>query len=164
VARKPASVEEVNIRLDRNLLPEELNPNPSQVRRWFTRNILQGVWGILFGWQGERPIALKARSDGVLVVADVGAGFETYEVFKGTALDDYDVTTTFEPKERGARWDILIKSYDAVVSFKDKTGLQWLPDMEIPVGFHSIDFVSSSIRIKNKTAGNNADFEIVVYY
>jgi len=164
VARKPARIEEINIRLDRNLLPEELNPNPSQVRRWFTRNVLQGVWGIFFGWQGEKPIALKARSDGVLVVADVGAGFETYEVFIGTALDNYDVSMTFEPKEKGARWDILIKSYDAVISFKDKTGLQWLPDMEMPVGFHSIDFVSSSIRIKNKTAGNNADFEIVVYY
>jgi len=164
MARKSARAEEVIIRLDRDLLPNELRPNPSQVRRWFTRNILQGVWGILFGWQGEKPIALKARSDGVLVVADVGAGFETYEVFKGSALDNYDVTTTFEPKEKGARWDILIKSYDAVISFKDKTGLLWLPDMEMPVGFHSIDVVSSGIRIKNKTAGNNAEFEIVVYY
>jgi len=164
VPRKSSRLEETVVRLDSNLLPEEFNPNPSQVRRWFTRNILQGVWGILFGWQGEKPIALKARSDGILNVADVGAGFETYEVFKGSALDNYDVSTTFEPKEKGARWDILIKSYDAVVSFKDKTGLQWLSDMEMPVGFHSIDVVSSSIRIKNKTAGNNANFEIVVYY
>jgi len=164
VARKSSRIVESIIRLDSDLLPEEFNPNPSQVRRWFTRNILQGVWGILFGWTEKKPIALKARSDGVLVVADVGAGFETYEVFKGSALDNYDVSTTFEPKEKGARWDILIKSYDAVVSFKDKTGLLWLPDMEIPVGFHSIDFVSSSIRIKNKTAGNNAVFEIVTYY
>jgi len=162
--RRSSRVEETVVRLDSNLLPEEFNPNPSQVRRWFTRNILQGVWGIFFGWQGEKPIALKARSDGVLVVADVGAGFETYEVFKGTSLDDYDISMTFEPKEKGARWDILIKSYDAIVSFKNKTDLLWLPDMEMPVGYHSIDFVSSSIRIKNKTAGNNSEFEIVVYY
>jgi len=164
VPRKSSRVEETNFRLDVNLIPEELRPQPSQVRRWFTRNVLQGVWGLVFGWTEQKPVVLKARSDGVLVVADMGAGFETYEVFKGTGLDIYDPTNTFTPAARGARWDILIKTYDAVVSFKDKTDLQWLPDMEMPIGFHSIDVVSSSIRIKNKTAGNDCVFEIVVYY
>jgi len=164
MARKSPRIEEQNLRLDANLLPAEFSPQPSQVRRWFTRNILQGVWSILFGWYNGRPVSLRARSDNVLIVADVGTGFETYEVFKGNCLDDYDVTTTFEPKQRGARWDILIKNYDAIVSFKDKTGMMWLDDMEMPVGFHSIDFVSSSIRIKNKLAGNNSEFAIVVYY
>jgi len=164
VPRKSARIEEETIRLDASLLPESFGPKPSQIRRWFTSNILRGVWGIAFGWQGEKPIALKARSDGILKVADVGAGFETYEVFKGTALDTYDISTTFETSDKGARWDILIKNYDSIVSFKDKTGLIWLPDMEVPIGFHSIDFVSSSLRIKNKTSGNNSVFEVVVYY
>jgi len=162
--RKPAREEEMTIRLDSDLLPAELRPNPSQVRRWFSRNILQGVWGILFGWTGKKPVVLKARTDGVLVVADMGAGFETYEVFKGTGTDTYDATNVFTPASKGARWDILIKNYDAVVSFKDKTGLQWLSDMEMPVGFHSVDIVSSSVRIKNKNAGYYTMFEIVTYY
>jgi len=164
MSRKSASVEETLIRLDVDLLPKDFNSNPSQVRRWFSNNILQGVWSILFGWHDGCPSLLRARSDNVLIVADVGTGFESYEVFSGSALDAYDASTTYTTKEKGGRWDILIKDFDAVVSFKDKTGTQWLSDMEMPVGFHSIDFVSSSIRIKNKVAGNTSIFEIISYY
>jgi len=118
----------------------------------------------LFALHGETLQEIKARSDGALLVADIGAGFETYEVFNGTALDDYDASRTYTPNEKAARWDILVRNNDAVVSFKDKNDVNWLGDMEMPLGFHSIDFVSSSIRIKNKTAGSTATFEIVAYY
>jgi len=90
--------------------------------------------------------------------------FESYETFSGSGMDTYDPTNTFTPARRGARWDILIKNYDVVVSFKDKDNTNWLSDMVMPVGFHSIDFDSTSIQIMNKTAGNDCVFDIIVYY
>ena len=142
---------------------EDLVLDPSDVREIFTDNYYRRAIALLEGWTGYKAKLLKVTDDGVLKVAVTGAGLNEYVTETGNALDDYDTTTTFQYDNVYSRWDILIEGNDAIVSFRNKYDTDWLDDIILTTGYHSLDFSSRGIRIKNRNAGSTASFQIVAY-
>lgn len=160
--RKSAELEEVIQRLDEDFLTE-LRQFPSQVKRWFTSNVIQRALAYLAAFTEEgKARTLKCTADGKLKVVAAGAGFTDYTVKKGTAADDYTADNTFEFSSGYSRWDILIEDNDAIASFKKENAV-WGDDITLKVGYHSVDFSAVGIKIKNRTASYNAKYEIVAY-
>lgn len=159
---KPAEVERVTQRLDEDLAGD-LTQHPSKIQRWFTDNIFQRALAYLVGFtEGGKAVRIKATGDGKLKVVTAGGGFTEYQKVSGTALDSYDATTTHTFKENYSRADFLIEGNDTVVSFLMENNV-WGDDITLKVGYHSIDFVFKGVRIKNRTGGATANYEIVVY-
>lgn len=157
-------VEEQEFRLDFDLLPSELNPNPARVRQWSLRNRLQYALSLLAGKHLNNIRILRSRNDGVLLVADVGAGFENYLVYSGTTANVYTGSNVIEPPSVISRWDILVEDADVIVSWKDKNNAVWLQERPLLIGFHSIDLALPAIRIKSRVIDNPARYTIVCYY
>lgn len=85
--RKQAEKEEVTQRVDENLLIN-LKQFPSQVKNFFTTNIINRAFSYLVGFT-ERGVAvmLRATDAGVLKVANVGSGLSEVYPVSGTATD-----------------------------------------------------------------------------
>lgn len=161
---KSWEIEEQEFRLDFDLLPESLNPQPNRVRRWSLRNRLQYTLSLIVGKHLNNVRVLRARNDGVLLVADVGAGFENYLVWSGTTANDYIDDNVIEVGFVISRWDILVEDADVIVSWKDKNNAVWLQERPLLIGFHSIDLALPAIRIKSRVIDNPARYTIVGYY
>jgi len=162
MGRKSAEVNKVTQWINEDLLTE-LEQHPSQIRRWFTDNFLQRALAYLVALTEEKKaVTLRCTADGKLKVVSGGAGFTEYNVFDGSALDTYDSTTTYTFNGAYSRIDILVEDNDAIVSFL-KENSTWGADMIMKTGYHSIDFECYGVRIKNRTAGYTANYEIVVY-
>jgi hypothetical protein len=160
--RKSARVEKITQRIDADLLTE-LTQYPSQVERFFTDNYVSRTLSYLVGFDEDlRARVIKTTQSGELKVAITASGFETYDVFNGTTQDDYDSTTTYIFGQAYSRFDILIEDNDAIISFGYKGGT-WGKDIILPVGYHSIDITAYGIRVKSRTAGSPATYQIVVY-
>jgi len=162
MARKSARAEEIVIRLDTDLLPNELRPNPSQVRRWFTRNILQGVWGILFGWTGSKPRPLAVTDAGWLKVAASSVPFEHNIVFSGIAGDAWSGDLSFPTIV--SRIDVFVWDNPLLFQRATQEGV-YEGEIEIPLNsMYSFDAVTSKVRVMNKNAGSPARYQIVGWY
>lgn len=118
--RKQAEKEEVTQRVDENLLIN-LKQFPSQVKNFFTTNIINRAFSYLVGFT-ERGVAvmLRATEAGVLKVANVGSGLSQVYTDYGTAeasvsgaialtdvvsqveLNSYDYGFYFYPSPDGA--------------------------------------------------------------
>lgn len=160
--RKPAVVERITQRVDEDFLGD-LKQYPSQIKRWFIDNIIQRMLSYLMAWTEDgKAVRLRATADGKLKTVMAGGGFTEYDVKSGTAADTYITANTFEFTKPYSRVDILIEDNDAVVSFKQENGV-WGSDITLKMGYHSIDFVILGIKVKNRVAAANADYEIVVY-
>ena len=88
--------------------------------------------------------------------------FTEYDKVDGTAADDYTPENTHEFPEAYDRFDILAEGGDLIVSMKKEDGV-WGKDRIIKEGMSSIDFVITGIKVKNRNAGTNVYYEIVVY-
>ena len=85
-----------------------------------------------------------------------------YTIQSGTASDAYHVDRTYTTTSAWRRVDVLVEGNAAVISFRDLQG-NWGSDKSLPVGFYSFDFVCTGAKIKNRSAGNNADFEFTFF-
>lgn len=162
MARLPARPEETPLRLDANLLIEEFKPQPTQVRRWFTSNILQNAISILCGWTGRKPVPLSATESGLLNVATVSVPFVHQKVFVGTAGDLYSPDLVFP--EYVDRVDVFV--WDNPLVFKRAApGGIYEEEIELPANsMYSVDVTTEKIAVKNKSAGLVARYQIVGWY
>jgi len=149
--------------LQHNLRNTDLLLRPEEVREIWTDNYYRRSLSLLEAWAESEAKLLRCTRQGVLKVAITGAGLEEYVVETGTGEDDYTSSNTYHFDEQYSRWDILLEDYDAVISFRNKTDTDWLDDMILTSGWHSIDFVSYGIRIKNRVSGENVSYQIVAY-
>lgn len=83
---KSAKVVSIDRMVDANLNIQDFNHRPSQVRRWFTNNIIRPMFAYGVGWTGTNAVMLRATATGFLKVANVGAGLDRMESLTGTAL------------------------------------------------------------------------------
>ena len=146
-----------------NLRNEDLVLDPSEVRELYTDNYYNRSLSLLEGWTGYKTKLLKITPDGILKVASTGSGLDEYTTENGTGSDSYVSGSTYLYSDLYSRWDILVESNDAVISFRNNVDTDWLGDIVLPVGYHSIDFSSLGIRIKNRTSGSNTDYHITAY-
>jgi len=160
--RKPSKVEETNFRLDANLIPEDMNPQPSQIRRWFTNNVLQGVWGLVFGWTGRKVKPLAATDAGWLKVAASSVPYEHMTVFSGTAGDSWSVDMVFPSAV--SRIDVFVWDYDLSMQRAYPEGI-YEAEFIIPGNsMYSFDVVTEKIRLKNTVAGESSRYQIIGWY
>lgn len=80
-----------------------------------------------------------------------------YAVAAATAADAY--STLHATVEPWLETEILIETYDAIVSFKDAAGV-WGDDKELPKGLHYSDLECYGVKVKNRTAGENSVYSI----
>jgi len=154
-------LERVSQEIKSNIIPEEgIDFDPHFVRQAFVDNVFIRVLAHLVGRTKEGARAVAVTSAGELKVVTSGAGYEEYDVKTGTAADSYTSANTFTYSSAYSACLFLIESHDAVVSFRTSAGL-WLGDIILPEGMHVIDIVNYGVRIKNRTAGQNATYQIV---
>ena len=120
-------------------------------------------------------LSQKGATDAVLrqLVQDIHDGvvnlsiesveaFNTYVVYTGTGADTYTAINTRDLPVSYTRWDLVIETFAAHISFRMSDG-SWGGDISLVAGMHSIDFASNGIRIKNRVAGSNCTYEITTY-
>jgi len=160
--RRSAEIKEWVQLIDEDM-KEDFKFSPSEIPYWFVRNVFTRALAHLIAYtEQNKPIKLRATSEGLLKVSTYPEIFEDYEPFSGTAKDDFDPTTTYEFPESYNRWDILLEGGDAIIAFKKNDGT-WGKEITLPEGFHSYEFSGLGIKIKNRTAGVNVDYEITVF-
>lgn len=160
--RRSADIERWVQRIDSDL-KEDFTFYPSEIPVWYVDNVLSRVIAHLVAYtEDEKAIRLRVTRDGLLKVSAYPAVFEEYSTVTGTALDDYDASTTYELPTSYNRWDILLEGGDAVISFK-KTNGTWGDDIILPEGFHSFDFSALGVRIKNRSSGVNVKYYITAF-
>jgi len=81
--RRKAEVVEVTQRIDEDLLGD-IEQYPTQIRRWFSSNIIQRVFSYLFGFTEDGFVRkLRVTRSGKLKVASAGSGFTEYDKVDG---------------------------------------------------------------------------------
>lgn len=141
----------------------ELRLDPGTVRDQFISNLWQKTITYIWGVKDGVSFPVKVAGDGSLRVHTYGAGFTTYSTASGTATDAYPGAATLSVTAGAHRWDFLIETNDATISFLAADGSTWLNDIPLVKGFYSIPFTSTGVRIKNRTAGSNSDYYIQAY-
>lgn len=123
----------------------------------YMRRSLSMIHGI---YQNEAHVAQVDDSDSLRIHA-YGTGFRTIAVAAGTVPDTYDGVEEIDDGNTYHRWDILIESEQAEISFLMEDGSN-SGDIPLTVGSHSILFTSLRCRIqkRNATAGT---YTIVAY-
>jgi len=149
--------------LQNTLRNPDLHLRPDEVREIFTDNYYRRGISLLEGWSETEARLLRCTKSGILKVATTGGGFEEYVVETGMGSDSYTTDNTYLYDIQYNRWDLLLEDYDAIISFRNKTNTDWLEDMILTAGWHSLDFVSYGIRIKNRISGQNVTYQIVAY-
>jgi len=160
--RREARKEEVMIRLDANLLPLDFSPGPSQVRRWFTSNVIQAIWGVLFGWTGNKVKPISVTDAGWIRVAASSVPFEHNSNHAGSAGDTWGGDLTF-PKIV-SRLDVFAWDNPLLFQRAAEAGV-YEGEIEIPANaMYSFDCTTEKVRVKNKSAGNVARYQIIGWY
>ena len=85
MAGKEAKVNSIDRIVDANLNIEEFEHRPTQVRQWFSNNIIRPMFAYMVGWTGTKAVMLRSTAAGILKVADVGSGLERVDTQGGLA-------------------------------------------------------------------------------
>jgi hypothetical protein len=159
----PVKVEEV-VQLVDEQLSEGVTLEPRYIQRYFIDNVLKRVLAYLFGWDyiSNTPVRLKANPDGTLRVSAVSVPFSVNDVKSGNAPDAYGAALAFD--QDCGEVDIFIWDNPALVQ-RSADGVTFQDEIEISAGtMYSFTATTRSIRIKNKTAGAVARYQIVGWY
>lgn len=170
--RKPARTEKMELRVDEDLLPD-LNIYPSQVRRFYTDNVLEPRLAYLVGFTDTRKaVMLRATATGLLKVSSFPPVFSRYYVnptsnvvgfntISGTAI----ITEAFP--ETVTRVDIYSKDADIYVELSND-GVVWGPKILVQGSLNqvmSIDFEAKAVRFSNVVTDGtaNGSYQVVGY-
>lgn len=96
MVRKSAKVISIDRIVDADFNISELEHRPSQVRQWFSNNIIRPMFSYLVGWTGTKAVMLRATAGGILKIANVGSGLERVEVETGIAVAAESVGIPFD--------------------------------------------------------------------
>jgi len=167
--RKEAAVERVQQRIDADLLTD-LPQYPSQIRRWFVDNVFRRGLAYLVGYTGTKALILKCTSGGILKVATVGAGLETYERNPTSGVDGWITISAAEVKtetftETCNSLTIWTKGYECYLEIS-KDGVVWGPKILIRGDLNEVfsqDIVTKAVRLSNVVTDGtqNASYQVV---
>ena len=142
-------------------LLEDLEFEPEGVRNFFVTNIFGRVFAHLVGWTGKKARMLRCTSAGELKTAPTSTGIEKYTRVSGEASDAWVGPYDFEPEV--SRIDTFVWDNPMEIKFVITPGVDGV-DIEVPVGFYSVDLRSTGFKVKNKTAGQNARYQVVGWW
>jgi len=139
----------------------ELEMRPQRQQNWFIDNFFRRGLAYLVGFTEALDARLvKVTAAGAIKVVSVGGGFTDYVVNSGVGANAYAAGQTHEFPVFYSRWDILIEMFGAVVSFRKEDGT-WGDDISLPVGTYTEDIVARGIRVRNRIAFQNTEYEVV---
>jgi len=104
---------------------------------------------------------LRCTAAGELKTAPTSTGIEHNDTKSGDAPDAYGAAIEFD--QVASRLDIFIWDNPAMVK-RSLDGAVFDDEFEVPVGFYSIDAVTASFNIKNKTAASVARYQVVGWW
>ncbi|MBA7550806.1 hypothetical protein ES705_43331 [subsurface metagenome] len=142
-------------------LLEDLEFEPERVRNFFVSNIFSRVFSHLVGWTGKRARLLRCTQAGELKTAPTSTGIEYHDTKSGNAPDEYDAVIEFD--QVASRLDIFIFDNPAYIKRYLVAGSDF-DDIEVPVGFYSIDAVTYGFQIKNKTPTSVARYQVIGWW
>lgn len=160
MAGKSAKVNSIDRIVDANLNISDFGHRPSQIRQWFTNNVIRPMFAYTVGWTGDKAVMLRATVGGVLKVANVGSGLERVEVETGVAgaveSGDIEFTNTVSKVRVIANaHDMYFRSSRDGVNFEDQTHIK--ADIE-----QSFDITCASFRVQRYGA-NDVIYEVEGY-
>lgn len=124
-------------------------------------NYMRRSLSMIAGIDNQNGYVAKVDSNESLRIHAYGTGFTSVAVKAGTAPAAYDGSEEIDDGNTYHRWDILVESEQAEISFQMANGNN-SDDIPLTVGSHSILFTSPKCRIqkRNTTAGT---YTIVAY-
>jgi len=137
---------------------------PKYVREYFIDNLLKRVFAYLFGWDIEtgEPRKVAVNPDGSLRVTVTGESLSINDTKTGTAPDAYGARVDFDVVV--SRIDIFIWD-NAALLMRSMDGNIFMDEIEIPANsFYGIDARCHSFKIKNKSVGFPAVYQIIGWY
>lgn len=146
-----------------HFLPNDLEIKPTFPEKITFDQTMQLTLSLLHGLSVNGSVSINAFPWNSLKVSTYGSGYTSYSTLADTAPNDYDPTLTISSTDGYFhRFDFLIESEDGEIRFYDDLHSQWLGDIPLVVGNHSIEFSSSQCQIRKRgsTAGT---FTIVAY-
>ncbi|MBA7539552.1 hypothetical protein ES705_31832 [subsurface metagenome] len=142
-------------------LLEDLDFEPERVRNFFVSNIFSRVFSHLVGWTGRGAKLLRCTQAGELKTAPTSTGIEYHDTKSGDAPDAYDSVIEFD--QVVSRLDIFIFDNPVYIKRYLAAGSDF-DDIEVPVGFYSIDAVTYGFQIKNKALLNPARYQVIGWW
>lgn len=133
-------------------LPQDLELTPSNPSDLVIKDGVNLSLSALFGLTEDGGRRVDATLCNCLKVACYGSGYTKYGVKSGTAPIAYTGTHALTVSSGFyQRWDFLIETQEAEITFYDDVTLTWGSSIPLTVGNHSIEFVSSACRIKYRS-------------
>ena len=146
-----------------SLKNEDLLLSPEFIREAYTSNFYQNVLALAAGWTGDRTKLLRCTIGGVMKTAPIATGLEEYKSVADTLAAADFVEVIRDNDAPYARWDILIETKDAIISFRNKVNVAWGDEIILTVGWHSLDLVSNGVQVKNRVGVDNSTYQITGY-
>lgn len=142
---------------------ENLTYDPPKLSKFISSNIITRTFAHLFARSIDGIKYLACTTAGILKVAVQGSGYEHNDVKSGTAGDAY-LGSPLAFDGVASTVDIYIETNDAIVK-RSVDGVSFDDEFWVPAGaVVSIDSVTHSINIKNRTPGSNAGYQIIGWY
>lgn len=143
------------------LFPASLSLKHPDTQVVLLDNYMRRSLSMIAGIDNQYGYVAKVDSNESLRIHAYGTGFKNIAVKTGTAPASYDGSEEIDDGNIYHRWDILVESEQAEISFEMEDGSN-SGDIPLVVGSHSILFTSPKCRIqkRNTTAGT---YTIVAY-
>ena len=160
MTRKSAKVVSVDRIVDANLNISDFDHRPSQVRQWFTNNIIRPAFAYMVGWADTNAVMLRATAGGVLKTASVGSGLEHVEGLSGTATGTESGAIEFA--ETVSRVRIIANDYDMYLR-PSRDGVNYEDQIHIKHDVEqSFDITCASFKVQRYGA-NDVLYEVEGY-
>lgn len=157
---KSAKVVSVDRIIDANLDIPEFEHRPSQVRQWFSNNIIRPMLAYGVGWTGTHAVMLRATTTGFLKIANVGAGLDRVETMDGTAgaVESGDVIFT----ETVSKVRVIANAHDMYIR-PSRDGVNFEDQIHIVAGAPELfDITCQRFRVQRYGA-NDVIYEVEGY-
>ena len=157
---KSAKVVSVDRIVDANLNISDFEHRPSQVRQWFTNNIIRPAFSYLVGWADTKAVMLRATAGGVLKTASVGSGLEHIESKSGTAVSAESAAVEFTNTVSRVR--IIANDYDMYFR-PSRDGVNYEDQIHIKHDVEQLfDITCASFKVQ-RYGTNDVDYEVEGY-
>ena len=159
---KSITVTSVDQIVSKDMRVADLETRPEHILRWFSNNILRRMLGYLVGWTGTEFKLIRCSHDGWLRTKLAGSSFRKTLTNAGTAADTFT-------EDSGGSADVgmvMVSVWDKALDIKFCYDYPTYGS-EIELSADSVTFFDITCHrysYKNKTAGQDARFEVVMFF
>lgn len=144
-------------------LPQDLQCEPAFPKDMKVTSDLTPVIANLFGQTNDGGRLISAFPWNALKVSAYGSGYTNYSTKSGSQPAAYSATHELEASTGlFHRVDILVETQEAEIRFYLNDSGSWGDSIPLPVGYHSMEFSTTKVQIKYRTASGGT-YTIVGY-